>query len=256
MAGRTTKSKGKPESGTTNNSQVTSSTATDSTTTDSKGNNNGDNANNPNNADRKNHAGSKAVKHRISRLARTTAETDIQVELDLDGSGKAKIDTGIGFFDHMLTSFAKHGLFDLSLTCKGDLHVDCHHTIEDVGIVLGVAIREAVGNKKGIKRYGSALLPMDDALCLCSLDLSGRPYLSFDANFSNERVGYMDTCMVREFFYAISYSAGMNLHLKMLDGINDHHIIEGMFKAFSKALDNATVYDERITDVLSTKGTL
>lgn len=193
---------------------------------------------------------------RIARIARKTAETDIQVELNLDGSGIAKIDTGIGFFDHMLTSFTKHGLFDMTLTCKGDLFVDTHHTIEDVGIVLGVAIREAIGDKKGIKRYGSAMLPMDDALVLCSLDLSGRPYLVFNADFSTEKVGYMDTCMVREFFYAISYSAGMNLHIKMLDGINDHHIIEGMFKAFSKALDSATMYDERIKDVLSTKGSL
>lgn len=193
---------------------------------------------------------------RASRMARTTAETDIQVELNIDGSGIAKVNTGIGFFDHMLISFAKHGLFDLSVTCNGDLFVDTHHTIEDIGIVLGVAIREAIGDKKGIKRYGSAMLPMDDALVLCSLDLSGRPYLVFNADFSTEKVGYMDTCMVREFFYALSYSCGMNLHIKMLDGINDHHIIEGIFKAFAKALDSATMYDERINDVLSTKGSL
>lgn len=193
---------------------------------------------------------------RIARLARKTNETDIQIEFNLDGSGKSKIDTGIGFFDHMLSSFTKHGLFDMNLTCSGDLYVDTHHTIEDIGIVLGVAIREAVGSKKGIKRYGSVILPMDDALVLCSLDLSGRPYLVFNADFTAEKVGYMDTCMVREFFYAVSYSAGMNLHIKMLDGINDHHIIEGIFKAFSKALDAATLYDERITDVLSTKGSL
>ena len=195
-------------------------------------------------------------KVRFSRIARTTAETDIQVEINIDGSGIAKVNTGIGFFDHMLISFAKHGLFDLSVTCNGDLFVDTHHTIEDIGIVLGVAIREAIGDKKGIKRYGSAMLPMDDALVLCSLDLSGRPYLVFNADFSTEKVGYMDTCMVREFFYAISYSCGMNLHIKMLDGINDHHIIEGIFKAFAKALDSATMYDERINDVLSTKGSL
>lgn len=193
---------------------------------------------------------------RVARLARKTAETDIRVEFNLDGSGRSKINTGVGFFDHMLTSFTKHGLFDLDLVCNGDLYVDTHHTIEDIGIVLGVAIREAVGNKKGIKRFGSVILPMDDALVLCSLDLSGRPYLAFNADFSTEKVGYMDTCMVREFFYAISYSAGMNLHIKMLDGHNDHHIIEGMFKAFAKALDSATMYDPRITDVLSTKGSL
>lgn len=196
------------------------------------------------------------INERIVRLTRKTAETDIKIEFNLDGSGKSKINTGIGFFDHMLTSFTKHGLFDLELTCNGDLYVDTHHTIEDVGIVLGVAIREAVGSKRGIKRYGSVVLPMDDALILCVLDLSSRPYLVFNSDFANERVGYMDTCMVREFFYALSYSAGMNLHIKKLDGINDHHVIEGMFKAFAKALDSATMYDARITDVLSTKGSL
>lgn len=193
---------------------------------------------------------------RIARIARKTAETDIQVELNLDGSGIAKIDTGIGFFDHMLTSFTKHGLFDMTLTCKGDLFVDTHHTIEDVGIVLGVAIREAIGDKKGIKRYGSAMLPMDDALVLCSLDLSGRPYLVFESQFTSDMVGYFDTQMVKEFFYAISYSAGMNLHIRKITGENDHHIIEGMFKAFAKALDEACMKDSRIKSVLSTKGSL
>lgn len=193
---------------------------------------------------------------RTSKICRKTAETDIKVSFNIDGTGKYRINTGIGFFDHMLNSFTKHGLFDMELVCNGDLYVDTHHTIEDVGIVIGTAIKEAVGDKKGIRRYASEILPMDDALVLCALDLSGRPYLSLDATFNTEKVGYMDTCMVREFFYAVSYSAGMNLHLKVLDGVNDHHIIEAMFKSFAKALDTATGYDPRIKDVLSTKGSL
>jgi imidazoleglycerol-phosphate dehydratase len=156
----------------------------------------------------------------------------------------------------MLKSFARHGLFDLELSCKGDIYVDCHHTVEDVGIVLGQAIREALGDKKSIRRYGDIILPMDEALIMCAIDLSGRPYLVFDGKFSSERVGYLDTQMVREFFYAVSYSAGMNLHIRQLSGENDHHIIEGMFKAFAKALDEATMKDSRIKTVLSTKGTL
>lgn len=187
---------------------------------------------------------------------RKTSETDISFVLNLDGSGKADIDTGIGFFDHMLNSFARHGLFDLKVKADGDLYVDSHHSIEDTGIVLGQAIKEAVGDKKGIKRYGSIILPMDEALVLCALDLSGRPYLVFDAEFTRESVGYFDTEMVKEFFYAVSYSAGMNLHIRMLSGSNNHHIIEGMFKAFAKALDEAVRIDTRITDVLSTKGSL
>ena len=139
---------------------------------------------------------------------------------------------------------------------KGDLEVDCHHTIEDTGIVLGNAIREALGDKKGIKRFGSMILPMDETLVLCAIDLSGRPYFAFDAEFTTDRVGDMDTEMVREFFYAISYSAGMNLHMKVLSGTNNHHIIEALFKAFGKALDDASSYDPRVTDILSTKGSL
>lgn len=187
---------------------------------------------------------------------RKTNETQISVVLNLDGTGKSEIDTGIGFFDHMLNSFARHGLFDLNVKVNGDLYVDCHHTIEDTGIVLGQAIREAVGEKKGIKRYGSSILPMDETLILCALDLSGRPYLVFDSEFTTDHVGYFDTEMVKEFFYAVSYSSGMNLHIKKLDGSNNHHIIEGIFKAFSKALDEAVSIDPRITDVLSTKGSL
>ena len=193
---------------------------------------------------------------RKAEVRRTTKETDIYLSFDLDGRGDAKVDTGIGFFDHMLDGFARHGLFDLNVKVTGDLVVDCHHTIEDTGIVLGNAIKKAVGDKKGIKRFGSCMLPMDETLVLCAVDLSGRPYLSFDAEFTTDRVGYMDTEMVKEFFYAISYSTGMNLHLKVITGGNNHHMIEAMFKAFAKALDEATIIDPRITDILSTKGSL
>ena len=193
---------------------------------------------------------------RIAEYTRKTKETDIYLSFDMNGRGDAKVDTGIGFFDHMLDGFARHGLFDLNVKVTGDLVVDCHHTIEDTGIVLGNAIKKAVGNKKGIKRFGSCMLPMDETLVLCAVDLSGRPYLSFDAEFTTDRVGYMDTEMVKEFFYAISYSAGMNLHLKVITGGNNHHMIEAMFKAFAKALDEATIIDPRITDILSTKGSL
>ncbi len=194
--------------------------------------------------------------NRSAEIQRKTNETDIAMSLNIDGSGKADINTGIGFFDHMLNSFARHGFFDLSLKVKGDLYVDSHHTIEDTGIVLGEAIKKALGDKKGIKRYGYFILPMDETLVLASLDLSGRPYLVFDAEFSTDRVGDYDTEMVKEFFYAVSYAAGMNLHIKVLSGSNNHHIIEGIYKAFAKALDEATSFDARITDVLSTKGSL
>ena len=194
--------------------------------------------------------------NRIATVCRNTKETKITVTINLDGSGKSDIDTGVGFFDHMLEGFARHGLFDLTVKVKGDLYVDCHHTIEDTGIVLGNAILQAVGDKKGIKRYGSMMLPMDETLAMCAIDLCGRPYFVFDAEFSSPMVGNFDTQMVREFFYAVSYSAAMNLHLRIVTGINDHHKIEAMFKAFSKALDEATTLDPRITDVLSTKGAL
>lgn len=193
---------------------------------------------------------------RIITVTRKTKETDIEITLNLDGNGKADINTGIGFFDHMLEGFAKHGFFDLTCKVKGDLQVDGHHTVEDTGIVLGQAILQAIGDKKGICRYGSFLLPMDDALALCAVDLCGRPFLNFDCSFTVERVGSLETELIREFFYAISYSAAMNLHIKMLDGFNNHHMIEAMFKAFAKALDAACSYDTRITDVLSTKGAL
>ncbi len=193
---------------------------------------------------------------RTADIRRATNETNIALFFDLDGSGKTEIATGIGFFDHMLNSFARHGFFDLKVKVTGDLYVDSHHTIEDTGIVLGQAIREALGDKVGIRRFGSFLLPMDEALILASLDLSGRPYFVYDVTLTTDRVGYFDTEMVKEFFYSISYGAGMNLHLKQISGVNHHHIIEGCFKAFGKALDEATQYDARITEVLSTKGTL
>lgn len=195
-------------------------------------------------------------KNRVSVVERETGETKIRLSFNLDGEGIGDICTGIGFFDHMLKGFAKHGLFDVTVRVEGDLEVDTHHTIEDTGIVLGRAVKGAVGDKKGIVRYGSALLPMDDALILCSLDLCGRPYLGYDLRLDREKVGEMETEMVREFFYAVSCGAGMNLHLKQLDGFNNHHVIEGAFKAFAKALDQATRHDERIVGVLSTKGTL
>ncbi len=193
---------------------------------------------------------------RVAEIKRTTKETDISVKLNLDGIGGACVNTGIGFFDHMLEGFARHGFFDLECTVNGDLHVDGHHTVEDAGIVLGQAIKEAIGDKKGICRYGSFILPMDDALALCAVDLCGRPYFVFDCEFPTEKVGELDTELVREFFYAVSYSAGMNLHIRMLSGVNSHHMIEAMFKAFAKALDQATAMDARVTGVLSTKGTL
>lgn len=193
---------------------------------------------------------------RTATVDRQTKETEISATLNLDGRGEADISTGIGFFDHMLEGFARHGFFDLKCHVKGDLHVDGHHTVEDTGIVLGQAIREAAGDKKGIRRYGYHILPMDETLVLCAVDLSGRPYLNFDCAFPTERVGGLDTELVREFFYAVSYSAGMNLHLKMLDGGNAHHIIEALFKAFAKALDQASGIEPRATDVLSTKGSL
>jgi len=193
---------------------------------------------------------------RTGDIKRTTRETEITAFLELDGTGKGEIDTGVGFFDHMLEGFTKHGLFDLMLTCNGDLNVDCHHTIEDCGIVLGNAIKKAVGDKKGISRYGFFMLPMDDALIACAIDLCGRPYFSYDLEFDQERIGNMDTSMIREFFYAVSYSGEMNLHLKMLSGINSHHIAEAAFKAFAKSLKMAVSKDERIQDVLSTKGVL
>lgn len=193
---------------------------------------------------------------RSAEIIRNTSETKIRLSIDLDGRGASEVDTGIGFFDHMLISFAKHSFFDLKVKVDGDLHVDSHHTIEDTGIVLGEAIKQAAGDKKGIKRYGSFVLPMDETLVLCGLDLSGRPYFDTDLIFTADRVGGFDTEMVREFFYAVSYASAMNLHIRKLAGTNNHHLMEAAFKSFAKALDEACSIDPRITDVLSTKGAL
>ncbi len=197
------------------------------------------------------------MEERIAAVNRVTKETEISLTLNLDGSGKCNINTGIGFFDHMLNGFARHGLFDLDLTCKGDLEVDSHHSVEDCGIVLGEAIKQAVGEKKAIKRYGSAMLPMDEALVLCAVDLSGRPYFSYNAQYTVPLLGTMQTEMIHDFFYAVSYTASMNLHIKQISGVNNHHIAESSFKAFGKALDMATMYEERLKgSVWSTKGVL
>ena len=193
---------------------------------------------------------------RTATVKRNTKETQITVTINLDGTGKTDLDTGVGFFNHMLDGFARHGLFDLTIHVKGDLNVDDHHTIEDTGIVLGTAIRQACGDKKGIRRFGSCILPMDETLVLTAIDLSGRPYFVYDADFTTDRMGDMSTQMVREFFYAISYSAEMNLHMKVMYGENDHHKAEALFKSFEKSRDQATSPDSRITDVLSTKGSL
>ncbi len=193
---------------------------------------------------------------RIGSCTRKTKETDISLTINLDGQGKTQIDTGIPFFDHMLDGFARHGLFDLGVKAKGDTGVDSHHTIEDVGIVLGQAVTDALGGKAGIKRYGYFVLPMDETLALCAVDLSGRPYLKYSADFTVPRLGTLDTEMVREFFYAVSYSAAMNLHVKIMEAGNNHHMAEAMFKAFGKALDMAVSMEPRISEVWSTKGTL
>ncbi|GAA6294185.1 imidazoleglycerol-phosphate dehydratase HisB [Enterocloster asparagiformis] len=193
---------------------------------------------------------------RIATIERNTSETKIKCTLNLDGSGKADIHTGIGFFDHMMNSFTRHGFFDLSLQVEGDLEVDTHHTVEDTGIVLGQAIARAVGDKQGITRYGSQILPMDEALVMCALDLCGRPYLVCDLTLDREKVGDLETEMVREFFYAVSYGAAMNLHIRQMSGANNHHIIEAAFKAFARALDAACAIDPRVSGVLSTKGAL
>ena len=194
--------------------------------------------------------------NRTASCTRTTKETDIDLTLNLDGTGKTQIDTGVGFFDHMLDGFARHGLFDLTVKVIGDLDVDCHHTIEDTGIVLGQAILAAIGDNAGIRRYGHFMLPMDETLALCAVDLSGRPYLRFQSEFTAERIGDMDTEMIKEFFYAVSYSAMMNIHLRILDGENSHHMAETLFKSFGKALDMATLPEPRIQEAWTTKGSL
>ena len=194
---------------------------------------------------------------RIANCNRKTAETDIVLSLNLDGSGKGDIATGVGFLDHMLTLFTRHGRLDLSVSCKGDTQVDDHHSVEDIGIALGEALKQALGDKRGITRYGSMLLPMDEALVLCALDLSGRATLRFDAKIPTQKVGTFDTELVEEFFLALSRAAGITLHLKQLDGENSHHIIEAMFKAFGRALKDAVAIDSAFADEIpSTKGIL
>lgn len=193
---------------------------------------------------------------RGAKCERNTKETEISVELEVDGTGRYDIHTEIGFFDHMLEGFARHGLFDLKIIVHGDTHVDAHHTVEDTGIVLGQAFAEALGKKEGIGRFGFFVLPMDDALVLASLDISGRTYFAFDGTFAAEKLGDMETETVREFFMGFASGAGMNLHIRQLAGTNTHHIIEAMFKAVAKAMDMAVQKDGRIEGVLSTKGVL
>lgn len=193
---------------------------------------------------------------RSAQTERKTRETDIALRLNLDGSGKTQIDTGVGFFDHMLDAFSRFALVDLTLRCRGDLAVDAHHTVEDVGICLGKALREALGDRAGIRRTGSAWMPMDEALAFCALDISGRPYLAFSASFLGPMCGTMDTQLAEEFFRAVAVNAGLTLHLRVAEGRNDHHKMEALFKAFGLALRDAAAVDPRVTGVLSTKGSL
>ena len=194
---------------------------------------------------------------RKSEITRKTAETDISLKLDLDGMGENKIDTGCGFLDHMLTLFSRHGGFDLELKCVGDTNVDYHHTVEDIGIVLGKAFAEALGEMRGIKRYGSFILPMDESLILSAVDISGRSYLGFKLNIPTQRVGDFDTELVREFFEAFVRNANITLHISQLEGYNSHHIIEGAFKSVARSLKEAVAIEERFKNQIpSTKGVL
>ncbi|MDW8801167.1 imidazoleglycerol-phosphate dehydratase HisB [Clostridium sp. A1-XYC3] len=193
---------------------------------------------------------------RKTEIFRITSETDVAVEVNLDGEGIYNVDTGIGFFDHMLSLISKHSIIDLNIKAKGDLYVDGHHTVEDVGITLGKCIQKALGDKSGIKRYGTAFVPMDEALAVVSMDISGRPFLVFDGKFNSEKVGKMDSELVEEFFRAFAVNSGITLHIKVLYGKNTHHMIEGIFKAFGRALREAISKDDRIKGVMSTKGSL
>lgn len=193
---------------------------------------------------------------RTAELSRQTAETAITATVNIDGYGKAEISTGVGFFDHMLVLLTKHGFFDINLKADGDLDIDCHHTIEDTGIVLGQAFKAALGDKAGIRRYGTAFVPMDEALVMVSLDISGRPYLAYDVEVRPGPIGNYDSEMTEEFLRALSVNAGLTLHVKMLAGRNAHHIVEALFKALGRALDEATRRDDRIIGVMSTKGML
>ncbi|SNS63088.1 imidazoleglycerol-phosphate dehydratase [Anaerovirgula multivorans] len=194
------------------------------------------------------------MSNRRCRLERITNETTIEIKIDLDGKGENNIQTGIGFFDHMLQQISRHGLMDLDITAKGDLEVDFHHTVEDVGILLGQAIAKALGDKKGITRYASLFTPMDEALSMVAMDISGRPYLHYEVSFTGEMTGNFEVQLVEEFFRALAFNSGMTLHIRNLYGKNNHHIIESIFKAFAKALDTATSIDPRIQGVMSTKG--
>lgn len=193
---------------------------------------------------------------RQATIERKTNETDVIVRLEIDGTGESKIDTGVGFFDHMLTLFAKHGLFDLEVTAKGDLEVDGHHTVEDVGICLGQAFSQALGNKESITRYGFFILPMDEALATVCVDISGRPYLAYNLDMTASKVGGFDTDLTHEFFQAFIVNAGVSMHVRLQAGTNPHHVIEAVFKAFARAMDEATMLDPRRPGVQSTKGVL
>ncbi|MCC8191555.1 MAG: imidazoleglycerol-phosphate dehydratase HisB [Ruminococcus sp.] len=191
---------------------------------------------------------------RTAEIKRTTKETDIEVYVNLDGDGRVSVDTGIGFFDHMLNSFGVHSGIDLNVVCRGDLNVDGHHSVEDVGIVLGQAFAKALGDKSGIARFGSAFVPMDEALCFCALDISGRPFLAFDGELDDEKIGEFDTCLTEEFFRAFAFNSGITLHIRKEYGKNDHHIVEAMFKAVAHAIKQAVTVTGN--DILSTKGVL
>jgi imidazoleglycerol-phosphate dehydratase len=193
---------------------------------------------------------------RRGSVDRKTRETDIHLRLDLDGEGKSRIATGIGFFDHMLTAFSTHGRFDVELRCKGDLHVDAHHSVEDVGIALGQALREALGEKKGIVRFGHAYVPLDEALSRCVIDLSGRPYLHYDVTFKARQIGAMPTELFEDFFWALADHGRLNIHLEAIRGRNAHHIAETLFKSAARALSMAVARDPRVKGIPSTKGSL
>ena len=194
---------------------------------------------------------------RVGEISRKTKETDLHVRVDLDGRGEARVNTGIGFFDHMLEALARHALLDLTVEARGDLHVDGHHTVEDTGIVLGLALAEALGNRVGIRRYADAVVPLDEALVRCVLDVSGRPYLSYNIDIHKwQMLGEYDVFLTPEFFRALVLNAGLTVHLDLIRGDNPHHIVEAAFKAFARALDAATALDPRVTGVPSTKGTL
>lgn len=193
---------------------------------------------------------------RYAELKRVTYESDIFVELDVDGSGKSNIDTGIGFMDHMLTLFSKHGLIDMKLKAEGDTNVDFHHTVEDTGIVIGKCLAKALEDKNGLKRYGTSFVPMDEALAMVSIDISGRPFLVFDCKVPNEKVGEFDTELIEEFFRALAFNAGITVHIKLFYGSNSHHIIEAVYKAFGRALREASSIDDKIEGIMTTKGVI